>query len=170
MIVNTSDRISTPTITNDIPTHNEHSFATPESNININELWLQSSQFSGKTKKEFGKLHESNLRIQYLINLQSTTFHTLQEGFAKLIKASEETKKRINQVLKEQYHCKKDREYPYHDMNKVLNAFQDMKPQSQGHLFCNTPHLRYDIQQDSPKESKHKAPSQHQNGENRTYS
>ncbi|MBW0512657.1 hypothetical protein O181_052372 [Austropuccinia psidii MF-1] len=41
IILNTSYIISKPTIRNDNPNQNEHSVVTPESDIKINELWLQ---------------------------------------------------------------------------------------------------------------------------------
>ncbi|MBW0475628.1 hypothetical protein O181_015343 [Austropuccinia psidii MF-1] len=41
--VNTPDKLSSPTIENDIPTQNEHSIVRPESNINSNEIWLKVS-------------------------------------------------------------------------------------------------------------------------------
>ncbi|MBW0464724.1 hypothetical protein O181_004439 [Austropuccinia psidii MF-1] len=55
------------------------------------------SQFSEKTQDKFEKLHKNNVRSQEPINLQKTTIHTLQEGYAKLRKASEETNKRLKQ-------------------------------------------------------------------------
>ncbi|MBW0483566.1 hypothetical protein O181_023281 [Austropuccinia psidii MF-1] len=77
IIVNTSDRISKPTIRNDIPTHNEHSVVTPDSNINSDELWLKMSQFSEKTQQKLEKLHEIKLSLEELLNLQNTTIQTL---------------------------------------------------------------------------------------------
>ncbi|MBW0461619.1 hypothetical protein O181_001334 [Austropuccinia psidii MF-1] len=87
-IVSKSDRISTPTIRNDIPTKNEHSVATPESNTNRNELCSKMSQFEEQTQENFEELHENNLRLQELLNLQNTTIQTIQEGWAKPRKAS----------------------------------------------------------------------------------
>ncbi|MBW0529011.1 hypothetical protein O181_068726 [Austropuccinia psidii MF-1] len=52
-IVLNSSRISSPNNRNITPTQNEHSVVTPESNINSDALWLQMSQFSEKTQKQF---------------------------------------------------------------------------------------------------------------------
>ncbi|MBW0472389.1 hypothetical protein O181_012104 [Austropuccinia psidii MF-1] len=103
-IVKTPDRISKPTIRNDIPTQNEDNVVTPKSNIKSNELWFKMSQFSEKTQKEFGKLHKDNVRLQELITLQNTTIHALQEVFAKLSKESKETNKGLNHVLEKKHH------------------------------------------------------------------
>ncbi|MBW0568898.1 hypothetical protein O181_108613 [Austropuccinia psidii MF-1] len=43
IVLNTSDRISSPTTKNIIPTQNENSVFTPEININRNELWCKMS-------------------------------------------------------------------------------------------------------------------------------
>ncbi|MBW0512025.1 hypothetical protein O181_051740 [Austropuccinia psidii MF-1] len=50
IVVNTS-RISSPNNRNITPTQNEHSVATPESNLNSNALWLKMSQFAEQTQK-----------------------------------------------------------------------------------------------------------------------
>ncbi|MBW0585085.1 hypothetical protein O181_124800 [Austropuccinia psidii MF-1] len=56
-VVNTSNEASSPIIRNDISTQIKHNVVTPESTISSNTLWLQSSQFVKKTKKEFQRLH-----------------------------------------------------------------------------------------------------------------
>ncbi|MBW0462297.1 hypothetical protein O181_002012 [Austropuccinia psidii MF-1] len=45
-----------------------------------------------------------------------------------------------------------------------------MKPQIQGHVFGNNPHLQEEIKPYSPMESKYRSQSQYQNGDNMTYS
>ncbi|MBW0500624.1 hypothetical protein O181_040339 [Austropuccinia psidii MF-1] len=45
-----------------------------------------------------------------------------------------------------------------------------MKPQSQSHVFVNNPHLKEEIKPDSLIESKHRSPSQYQDGDSMTYS
>ncbi|MBW0471788.1 hypothetical protein O181_011503 [Austropuccinia psidii MF-1] len=102
--VNTPDRVSSPPIINIIPTQNEHSFGTPESNMKINLMWLKRSQYTEQTQEKFEKLHEKNLTLQELLTLQKTTIHNLQEDYTKLSKASEETKIRLNKAFNEQYH------------------------------------------------------------------
>ncbi|MBW0545072.1 hypothetical protein O181_084787 [Austropuccinia psidii MF-1] len=92
MIVNESDLISTPTIRNYIPTENENSVVTPEGNLNANELWLKMSEFAEKTQEKLEMLHENNVRFQKVTEIQQTTIKALQDGYAQLKKASEETK------------------------------------------------------------------------------
>ncbi|MBW0520621.1 hypothetical protein O181_060336 [Austropuccinia psidii MF-1] len=100
----------------------EHSVVTPESNINSNELWLKMSQFSGQPQEKFSKLQESNVRLEELTSSQNKTIKNLQEGYAKLSKFLEENNKELNQVLEEQQHCKRDREYMDQDIKKLFNV------------------------------------------------
>ncbi|MBW0463403.1 hypothetical protein O181_003118 [Austropuccinia psidii MF-1] len=93
----------------------------------------------------------------------------LQEGHSQLIKASEETNKRLNQVFEEQNHCKRDRDCLYKDINKSFNVYQNMKPQPQGHVLDNTYHPE-DIKPDSLLVNKARSPSQYQDGNNMSYS
>ncbi|MBW0469115.1 hypothetical protein O181_008830 [Austropuccinia psidii MF-1] len=93
---------------------------------------------------------------------------SIQEICAKLSKLSEETKKRLTKVSEEQYHFKRDREYLDQDINKLLNIFQNMKPQPQGYTLHNT--YQVDIKPDVLLDDKPRYPSQYQVGDNMTYS
>ncbi|MBW0472179.1 hypothetical protein O181_011894 [Austropuccinia psidii MF-1] len=95
MVVHTS-RISSPNNRNITPTQNEHSVFTPESNLNSDALWLQMSQFSEKTEKQFAELQESHERIKTLTASMEKIVKTLEEGLDQLSKASEETNKKLN--------------------------------------------------------------------------
>ncbi|MBW0479900.1 hypothetical protein O181_019615 [Austropuccinia psidii MF-1] len=55
VVVNNS-RISSPLNRNITPTQIEHNVVTPESNLNSDALWLQMSQYTGKTQKNFAEL------------------------------------------------------------------------------------------------------------------
>ncbi|MBW0532780.1 hypothetical protein O181_072495, partial [Austropuccinia psidii MF-1] len=65
-IVSHNSRISSPINRNINPTQIEHNFLTPESNLNSDALWLQMSQYSEKTQKQFAELEESHERIKEL--------------------------------------------------------------------------------------------------------
>ncbi|MBW0466660.1 hypothetical protein O181_006375 [Austropuccinia psidii MF-1] len=95
-------RISSPINRNINPTKNEQNVVTVESSLNSDQLWLQLSQFSVQTQEKFDELHRSNVRLQELTILQEATMKSIQESCAKLNKASEETKNRLNQVSEEQ--------------------------------------------------------------------
>ncbi|MBW0462432.1 hypothetical protein O181_002147 [Austropuccinia psidii MF-1] len=125
IVVNTYDKISSPATT-----QNESSFVTPES-----ELWLQMSQFAEQTQENFGNLHERNLMLQELINLQRTSIHTLQEGYVKLSKVSEETNKRLNQVLEEQYQCKKGQGISGSRHEKIVQFLPKKYSPKDGEMF-----------------------------------
>ncbi|MBW0492413.1 hypothetical protein O181_032128 [Austropuccinia psidii MF-1] len=123
-VVNTSNAASSPMIRNDISTQMKHNFLIPESTISSNSLWLQFSQFLEQTQKEFERLHESILRLQEAFTLQTKTIHTLQEDSTELYKASEDTKRRLNQVLEDKNHRKRDRGYLVQDIDKLFNYCQ----------------------------------------------
>ncbi|MBW0536935.1 hypothetical protein O181_076650 [Austropuccinia psidii MF-1] len=74
----------------------EHNVVTPESNLNSDALWLQMSQFSEQTQKEFAELEASHERMKTLTASMDKIVKTLQEGHAQLSKDSEETNKRLN--------------------------------------------------------------------------
>ncbi|MBW0525544.1 hypothetical protein O181_065259 [Austropuccinia psidii MF-1] len=153
-VVNTSNAASSPKISKDISTQMKHNFVIPESTISSNTLWLKFSQFVEQTQKEFERLHESISRLQEVFTLQTKTIHTLQEDYTELYKASGDTKRRLNKVLEEQNHCKRDREYLDQDIDKSFNFCQKMKPQTQGHVSGNTPYHQEDIKPDSLLEKK----------------
>ncbi|MBW0566757.1 hypothetical protein O181_106472 [Austropuccinia psidii MF-1] len=106
------------------------------------------SQFSEKNQENLAKIQENNVRMEELTASQTKTVKTVQEHYAKLSKTSEETKKRLNQVLVEQNHCKMDKE-------------------------CNVldnPYHQEDIKPDALLKNKPRSPSQYQDGDNLTYS
>ncbi|MBW0504429.1 hypothetical protein O181_044144 [Austropuccinia psidii MF-1] len=117
IVLNTSNRIRSPATRNITPTQVEHSFITPDSNINRKEMWLEMSQFAEKTEETFSKLQENNVS-----------------------KASEETNKTLNQVLEEQHDCKRDRELLDQDIKKLFNFCQTIKPQPQRNALDNPYH------------------------------
>ncbi|MBW0518448.1 hypothetical protein O181_058163 [Austropuccinia psidii MF-1] len=110
-VVNTSNEPSIPMIRNDIFTQMKQNFVIPESTISSNTLCLQFLQFVEQIQKEFERLHESISRLQDVYTLQTKTIHSLQEDYTELYKASEDSKRRLNQVLEEQNHCKRGREH-----------------------------------------------------------
>ncbi|MBW0481515.1 hypothetical protein O181_021230 [Austropuccinia psidii MF-1] len=167
IVVNTSI-ISSPNNRNITPTQNKHSVVTPEINLKSDALWLQMSQLSEKTQKQFSELQESHWRMKTLTASMDKIVKILQEGHAKLIKASEETIQILNQVFEEQHHCKRDKEHLDQDINKFLNVYQDMKPQLQGHVFDYSYHQE-DIKPYALLVKKERSPSQYQNGDNMSY-
>ncbi|MBW0472321.1 hypothetical protein O181_012036 [Austropuccinia psidii MF-1] len=103
IVVNNS-RISSPNNRNITPTQNDQSVVAPESNLNIDALWVQMPQFAEKNQKTFSEIQESHERMKKLTASMEKIVKTLQEGHAQLSKASEETSKRLNQVFEEQHH------------------------------------------------------------------
>ncbi|MBW0575999.1 hypothetical protein O181_115714 [Austropuccinia psidii MF-1] len=78
------------------PTKIDHNVVAPEGNLNSDSLWLQISQFTEKTQKQFAELQASHGRMKTLTNSMDKIVKTLQEGHAQLSKASEETNKGLN--------------------------------------------------------------------------
>ncbi|MBW0486410.1 hypothetical protein O181_026125 [Austropuccinia psidii MF-1] len=93
----------------------------------------------------------------------------LQEGHAQLSKASGETNKRLDLVFKEQHYRKRNRDFLDQDINKLLNAYHNLKPQPKGHVM-NNPYHQQDIKPDSFLDNKAISPSQYQDGDNILYS
>ncbi|MBW0461109.1 hypothetical protein O181_000824 [Austropuccinia psidii MF-1] len=104
--------------------------------------------------------------------LQTKTIHTLQEAYNKLSKATEENNKGLNKVLEGKYYCNRNKEYLNKDVKKLLNVFQNMNPQTQGHVSGNihTPYHQQDIKTDAPIYDKKRYPSQYQDRDNMTHS
>ncbi|MBW0577988.1 hypothetical protein O181_117703, partial [Austropuccinia psidii MF-1] len=92
----------------------------------------------------------------------------LKEDYTKLSKTAEKTKRRLNQVLEEQNHRTRDREYLDQDNEKLFNVCQNIKPQTQGN-FLDNPHHQEDIKPDSLLENKPISSSQYQYGYNMPY-
>ncbi|MBW0504454.1 hypothetical protein O181_044169 [Austropuccinia psidii MF-1] len=117
-------RISSSSNRNITPTQNEHKFVTPESNLKSDALWFRISPFSEKTHKQFSELQECCVRMEKLMASMEKIVKALQEGHNQLRKASEETKRRLNQVLEEKHHCKRDRDFLDRDLTKFFNVYQ----------------------------------------------
>ncbi|MBW0480634.1 hypothetical protein O181_020349 [Austropuccinia psidii MF-1] len=158
-------RISSPLNRNITPTLIENNVVTPENNLNSDALWLQMSQFSEKTQKQFSELQEIHERLKILTASMDKIVKTLQEGHAQLSKASEETNKILNLRFEEQHHCKRDRDCLDQDINKLFCGYHSMKPQPQGHAMDN-PYHQDDIKPDAMLVNKARSPSQYQAGDN----
>ncbi|MBW0476869.1 hypothetical protein O181_016584 [Austropuccinia psidii MF-1] len=92
----------------------------------------------------------------------------LQEGHAKLRKASEETNKRLNLVFEEQHHSKRHRDCLDQDINKLFNVYHNMKPQPQGYVMHN-PYQPDDIKPDAMLMNESRSPSQYRDGDGMSY-
>ncbi|MBW0569511.1 hypothetical protein O181_109226 [Austropuccinia psidii MF-1] len=119
------------------------------------------SQFTEQTQKQFAELEESHEKMKKLTSSMDKIVKTLQEGHAQLRKASEATNKRLNLVFEEQHHSKRDRDFLDQGINKLLNVYQNMKPQPQGHVMDN-PYHQDDNKPDSMLMNKARYPSQYQ--------
>ncbi|MBW0497700.1 hypothetical protein O181_037415, partial [Austropuccinia psidii MF-1] len=162
-------RISSPINRNITPTKIDHNVVTTENKLKSDALWLQMSQCAEQTQKKFEELEASHERMKILTASMDKTARNLQEGHAQLIKASEETNKRLNLVFEEQHHRKRDRDCLDQDINKLFNVYHNMKPQPQGHVMDN-PYHQDEIQPDYMLMNKERSPSQYQYGDNMSYS
>ncbi|MBW0533435.1 hypothetical protein O181_073150 [Austropuccinia psidii MF-1] len=88
----------------------------------------------------------------------------LQEGHARLSKASEEANKRLNIVFEEQHQSRRDRDFLDPDINKLFSVYHNIKRQPQGHVIDNPYHP------DGMLVNKERSPSQYQDGDNMSYS
>ncbi|MBW0550820.1 hypothetical protein O181_090535 [Austropuccinia psidii MF-1] len=94
-------------------------------------------QYAEQTQKQFAELQESHKRMKTLTASMEKIVKTLQEGHAELRKAPEEASKRLNHVIEEEHHRKRDRNCLDQDINKLFNVYHNMKPQPQGHVLHN---------------------------------
>ncbi|MBW0581351.1 hypothetical protein O181_121066, partial [Austropuccinia psidii MF-1] len=168
VVVNHS-RISIPINQYITPTQIKNNVNTPESNLKSDALWLQMSQYSEHTQKQFAELEGSHERMKKLTASMDKIVKPLQEGQASLSKASEETNKRLNLVFEEQHHSKRDRDCLDQDINKLFNVYHNMKPQPQGQVMDN-PYQPNEIKPDAILMDKAKSPSQYQDGDGMSYS
>ncbi|MBW0462466.1 hypothetical protein O181_002181 [Austropuccinia psidii MF-1] len=137
----------------------EHNTVSFESSLNSDVLRLQMSQYAEQTQKQFAELEESHERIKTLTASMDKIVKPLQEGHAKLRKASEETNKILNIVFEEQHHSRRDRDCLDQDINKFFSVYHNMKPQPQGHVMDN-PYHQDDIKPDAILMNKTRSPSQ----------
>ncbi|MBW0464053.1 hypothetical protein O181_003768 [Austropuccinia psidii MF-1] len=168
IVVNTSG-VSSPTNSNITPTQTEHNVVTPESNLNSDKLWLKMSQFTVQTHEQLEDFQRLNERFKSNAILQENRIKAIQESYAQLIRSSEETNKRLNQVFGEKHHCKRERDCLDKDINKLFNLYQYMKPKPQGHAL-DAPYHQEDIKPDSLLGNKARSPSQYQDEYNMFYS
>ncbi|MBW0518291.1 hypothetical protein O181_058006 [Austropuccinia psidii MF-1] len=127
------------------------------------------SQYAEHTQKQFEEPEASCERMKKLTASMEKTVKNLQEGHAQLSKASEETNKRLNLVLEEQHHSKRDRDCLDQHINKLLTVNYNMKPQPQGHVM-DDPYHQEEIKPDSMLVKKARSPSQYQDRDNMPYS
>ncbi|MBW0462732.1 hypothetical protein O181_002447 [Austropuccinia psidii MF-1] len=126
------------------------------------------SQFLVRNQENLDELNRINLALQGFTALQEATIKAIQEGCAKLSKASQETYKRLNKVFEEKYHFKSNRDCLDQNINKFLNVFQNIKAQPQGHSLDNP--YQEDIKPDVLLDNKKRYPSQYQDRYDMTYS
>ncbi|MBW0511657.1 hypothetical protein O181_051372 [Austropuccinia psidii MF-1] len=168
-VVLNHSRISSPSNRNITPTQTEHNNVTSESNINSDTLWLQMSQYSEQSAKQFAELEASHERMKRLTASMDKIIKNLQEGHAQLSKSSEETNKRLNLVFEEQHHSRMDRDCLDQDINKLFNIYHYLKPQPKGQVMEN-PYQPDDIKPDAILMNKARSPSQYQDGDGMSYS
>ncbi|MBW0501874.1 hypothetical protein O181_041589 [Austropuccinia psidii MF-1] len=130
-----NSRISSPINRNNTLTDIEHNVFKPDSNLNIDALWLQMSQYAKHTQKQFSELKGSHERIKKLTASMDKVIKSFQEGHASLSKASEETNKRLNLVFEEQHHSKRERDCLAQHINKLFNVSHNMKPNHKAMLW-----------------------------------
>ncbi|MBW0482325.1 hypothetical protein O181_022040 [Austropuccinia psidii MF-1] len=121
------------------------------------------SQYAEQSQKQCAKLEASLEMMKKLTASMHKTVKTLQEGHAQLSKASEETNKRINLVFEEKHHKKRDRDCLDQDIQKLFNAYHNMKRQPQGHVMDNS------YKPDAMLMKKARSPSQYQDGDGMSY-
>ncbi|MBW0552813.1 hypothetical protein O181_092528, partial [Austropuccinia psidii MF-1] len=147
----------------------KHNVITPESNLNSDALWLQMSQYAEQTQNHFAKLEASPERMKILTASMDKIIKNVQEGYAQLSKASEETNKTLNLVFEEQHHSKRDRDFLDQEINKLFNVSHNIKPQPQGH-FMDNPYHQDDIKPDAMLKNKARSPTKYWDGDNMSYS
>ncbi|MBW0461365.1 hypothetical protein O181_001080 [Austropuccinia psidii MF-1] len=152
-----NSRISSPINRNITLTQIEHNNVTPESELKSDALWLQMSQFSEQTQKQFSELKASHERMKTLTVSMEKIVKTPQEGHAQLRKDN----KGLNLVVEEQHHSKRDRDCLDQDINKLFNVYHSLKPQPQGHVMDN-PYHQEDIKPDAILVNKTRSQSQYQ--------
>ncbi|MBW0509300.1 hypothetical protein O181_049015 [Austropuccinia psidii MF-1] len=159
VVVNNS-RISSPSNINITPTQIEQNIVTPESNLNSDALWLQMPQYAEQSAKQFEELEASHERMKKTQASLKQIVKNLQEGYAQMSKASEETNKKLNLVFEEKHHSKRDRDCLDQDINKLFNFYHNLKPHPQGQVMDN-PYQPDDIKPDAMLMNKARSSSQY---------
>ncbi|MBW0462332.1 hypothetical protein O181_002047 [Austropuccinia psidii MF-1] len=103
------------------------------------------AQFSENTKKDLDKLKECMSRLQEANTLKMRTIHTLQKDYKRLSRYSEEIKSLRDNITSKE------------------TQDQNIVPKTS---YCP---YKEKIKKDSSWESKHRSPSQYQDGDNMTY-
>ncbi|MBW0481391.1 hypothetical protein O181_021106 [Austropuccinia psidii MF-1] len=127
------------------------------------------SQFEVKTQEQLDYFKRLNEILQKNAILKEATIKAIQESCAQLRKASEETKKRLNQVFENKHNFKRDMDCMYQDINTLFNVYQNMQTQPQGHAL-DYPYHQEEIKTDASLGNKAISPSQYQDGDNMSYS
>ncbi|MBW0571343.1 hypothetical protein O181_111058 [Austropuccinia psidii MF-1] len=122
------------------------------------------SQYAEQSAKKFAEIKAVQERMRQTQASLEQIVKNLQEGYAQLSKASEETNKRLNIVFEEQHHSKRDRDCLDQDINKLFNAYHNLKPQPQGQV------MDIPYQPDAMLMNKARSSSQYQDGDGMSYS
>ncbi|MBW0583037.1 hypothetical protein O181_122752 [Austropuccinia psidii MF-1] len=122
------------------------------------------SQYAEQSAKQFAEIEAGQERMRKTQASLEQIVKNLQEGYAQLSKASEETNKRLNIVFEEQHHSKRDRDCLDQDINKLFNVYHNLKPQPQGQVMKN-PYQPDDIKPDAMLMNKARSPSPCQDGD-----
>ncbi|MBW0544223.1 hypothetical protein O181_083938 [Austropuccinia psidii MF-1] len=118
---------------------------------------------------QLAERQEIHVRMEKFTASMEKNFKYFQEGHPQPSKASEETNRRLNQVLEEQHDLKRDRDCLDQDLKTLLNIYPNMKPQPQGHVLDN-PYHQEEIKTDALLENEARSPSQYQDGDKMSYS
>ncbi|MBW0593989.1 hypothetical protein O181_133704 [Austropuccinia psidii MF-1] len=127
------------------------------------------SQYAEQSAKQFSELEAGQERMKKTQASLEQIVKNLQEGYAQLSKASEDTNKRLILVFEEKHHRKRDRDCLDQDINKLFNVYHNLKPQPQGQVMEN-PYQPDDIKPDAMLMNKARSPSQYQDGDGMSYS
>ncbi|MBW0570547.1 hypothetical protein O181_110262 [Austropuccinia psidii MF-1] len=127
------------------------------------------SHYAEQSEKQFSEIKASQERMRETQASSEQIVKNLQEEYAQLSKASEETNKRLNIVFEEQHHSKRDRDCEDQDINKFFNVYHNLKPQPQGQVMDNL-YLPDDMKPDAMLMNKARSPSQYQDGDGMSYS
>ncbi|MBW0567532.1 hypothetical protein O181_107247 [Austropuccinia psidii MF-1] len=127
------------------------------------------SQYAEQSAKQCGEIKAGQERMRQTEASLEQIVKNLQEGYAQLNKASEESKKRLNILFEEQHHSTRGRECLDQDINKLFNAYHSLKPQPQGQVMDN-PSQPDEIKPAAILMNKARSPSQYQDGYGMSYS
>ncbi|MBW0586553.1 hypothetical protein O181_126268 [Austropuccinia psidii MF-1] len=127
------------------------------------------SHYAEQSAKQLEELEAGHERMKKTQASLEQIVNNLQEGYAQLSKASEETNKRLNLVFEEQHDRKRDRDCLDQDINKFFDVYHNLMPQPQGQVREN-PYQPDDIKLDAMLMNNERSPSQYQDGDGMSYS